>query len=214
MAGSVGFIFLAWLKSSEWGQAMDTSLLLMLQSVGDDARPLGPAWMREAGRDLTALGSISVLLVSTLAVVGWLMLQRMWLGALLALVAIAGGTALSFALKMLFSQPRPDLLSEPTEVFTSSFPSSHAMASLVTFYTLAWVVGRGLPSAALQRYLLASAIVVSLISGFSRLYLGVHWPSDVLAGWLAGIVWLCLCAAVLGAFRPDWFTARHTDTPA
>lgn len=200
----IAFILLAWLKTTESGRQFDAWVLSLLQSVGNETRPLGPAWLREAGRDLTALGSISVLLISMLAVAGWLLLERMWRGAILLVSIIVGGTALSFGLKMLFSQPRPDLISEPTQVFTSSFPSSHAMASLVTLVALAWVIGRGLRSARQRAYLIGCAVAVSLVSGFSRLYLGVHWPSDVLAGWFAGLAWLCLCALALKSLAPQW----------
>jgi undecaprenyl-diphosphatase len=204
-----GFVFLAWLKSSDWGRQFDVAVLTQLQSVGDEAQPLGPAWLREAGRDLTALGSISVLVFSTLAVAGWLLVRRNWRGALMASLAIAGGIGLSFLLKMLYSVPRPDLLTEPTAVFTSSFPSSHAMAALVTYVSLAWVIGRGFASQAFSRYLMACALMISLISGLSRLYLGVHWPTDVMAGWLAGTAWLALCAAALQAWNPTWITPQH-----
>jgi undecaprenyl-diphosphatase len=200
----LGFGLLVWLKSSETGRQLDLAVLLRLQTGGDEASPLGPPWLLEAGRDLTALGSTSILIISTLAVFGWLLIQRRWRGALLALIVIAGGAGLSFLLKLLFSRPRPDLLADPTAVFTSSFPSSHAMASVVTFMTLAWVIGRGLASDTLRRYLLACAVTVSLISGLSRLYLGVHWPSDVVAGWLAGLAWLCLCAGLLSFWNPAW----------
>lgn len=204
-----GFVFMAWLKGSDLGRQFDVAVLTQLQSVGDETRPMGPSWLREAGRDLTALGSMSVLILSILAVAVWLLIRRNWRGALLASVAISGGIGLSFLLKMLFSVPRPDLMTEPTAVFTSSFPSSHAMAALVTYVSLAWVIGRGFSSEAFSRYLMACALTVSLISGLSRLYLGVHWPSDVIAGWLGGVAWLALCAIGLRLWSPEWITPVH-----
>ncbi len=187
---AVCFTFIAWWTGTEAGSALDRHLLLALQSVGDTTSPRGPAWLNEAGRDLTALGSISVLTLSTALVTGWLLLTRQLSLALGMLIVIAGGISASFMLKWGFSQPRPDLVSEATQVFTSSFPSSHAMSSLVTFVALAAVLGRQGTLAAARRYMIASALILSLVSGFSRVYLGVHWPSDVIGGWMAGAVWL------------------------
>lgn len=201
---TIGFALLAWLKQFGPLAAMDRYLLLLMQTGGEHVGPGGPAWLREAGRDLTALGSMSVLILSTVAALGWLWLLGLWRSGVLALAAISGGTALSFLLKMFFSRPRPDLLSEPVQVFTSSFPSSHAMASLVTYFILGWLVGRGLRSVSLRRYVIFCALGVSLIAGLSRVYLGVHWPSDVIAGWLAGLAWLALCAWLLTGKAGDW----------
>ncbi len=190
------FALIAWWAQTDAGSAVDRYLLLSLQSVGDTTSPRGPEWLHEAGRDLTAMGSISVLLVSTILVTGWLSVTGQWKTALAMLVVIIGGVSASFMLKWGFDQPRPDLLGEATRVFTSSFPSSHAMASLVTFVTLAFALGRQTPSARASRYLLGCALLLSLVSGLSRVYLGVHWPSDVLAGWIAGTVWLLLASVV------------------
>jgi undecaprenyl-diphosphatase len=203
IAGLVAvFAFIAWWSGTGAGSAMDRQLLLALQSVGDTTSPRGPDWLNEAGRDLTALGSISVLVVSTVLVTGWLLLTRQLATALGMLVTIAGGITVSFMLKWGFSQPRPDLVSEATRVFTSSFPSSHAMSSLVTFVTLAGVLGRQAGMAAAHHYLLGAALLLSLVSGLSRVYLGVHWPSDVAAGWIAGVTWLLLAELARRALRP------------
>ena len=206
----LAFTFIAWWAQTGIGRSVDRFLLLTLQSVGDVTSPRGPSWLAEAGRDLTALGSISVLVVSTLLVTGWLLLRRQAVTALGMLTVIAGGIAMSFMLKWGFSQPRPDLVTEATRVFTSSFPSSHAMSSLVTFVTLACVTGQQVRSWTARRYLLACAIVLSLISGLSRIYLGVHWPSDVLAGWIAGAIWLTLAEAT----RRSWPRTRMRSEPS
>lgn len=194
---TIGFIALAWWSGSAWGQQLDQVILRALLYTGEPARPLGPDWMREAGRDLTALGSISVLVFMSLSVSGWLALKRRWRSVTVLLLTIVPGVLLSFGLKMLFSQPRPDLLPDVTRTFTSSFPSSHAMASLIVYLALAAVIAQQPGARALRGYLLLIALAASLIAGFSRLYLSVHWPSDVLAGWMAGLAWLALVALVL-----------------
>ncbi len=191
-ASIAGFVLLAWWSGSDWGQRLDQAILRALLYTGEPTRPLGPDWLREAGRDLTALGSISVLVFMTLAVSGWLALRRRWRWVLVLLATIVPGVLLSFGLKQLFSQPRPQLIADVTQTFTSSFPSSHAMASLVVYLTLAWVIGRQPGARTVRAYLVFVALVASFVAGFSRLYLSVHWPSDVLAGWMAGLAWLAL----------------------
>lgn len=191
------FGLLTWWSGSAWGQQLDQAMLRALLYTGEPVRPLGPDWMREAGRDLTALGSISVLVFMSLAVTGWLALKQRWRSVCILLVAIVPGVLLSFGLKLLFSQPRPDFILDVTRTFTSSFPSSHAMASLIVYLALAAVIAQQPGARMLRGYLLLTALAASLIAGFSRLYLSVHWPSDVLAGWMAGLAWLALVALVL-----------------
>lgn len=198
------FLLLAWVKGTSAGESFDRAVLSALQNQGESVVPLGPAWLREAFRDLTALGSISVLALATLIGVAWLLLSGFWRISLLTAAVIAGGAAMSFLLKGYFSQPRPDLLSEPTQVFTSSFPSSHAMASLVTWMTLAWLLALGRCDRTARGYLLGTAVLITLVAGCSRLYLGVHWPSDVLAGWAAGLAWLSLCGWALQGRLAIW----------
>ena len=196
-ASIAGFVVLAWWSGSDWGQRLDQAILRALLYTGEPARPLGPDWLREAGRDLTALGSISVLVFISLAVGGWLALKRRWRSVLAMAATIIPGVLLSFGLKRLFSQPRPELIADVTQTFTSSFPSSHAMASLIVYLALADVISRQPGARAVRHYLLFMALAASFIAGFSRLYLSVHWPSDVLAGWTAGAAWLALSALVM-----------------
>ncbi len=172
--------------------AMDKTVLLALRAPDNPAQPLGPPWLEETARDVTALGSFSVLGFLTLTACGYLFIQRRHRMALLVLVAAAGGIALSAVLKTLFDRPRPDLV--PHEVmYTTSFPSQHSMMSAIVYLTLAALLARVQPTAALRAYMLVIALFLAVMIGISRVYLGVHWPSDVLAGWVAGGAWACLC---------------------
>jgi undecaprenyl-diphosphatase len=187
----------------------DARLLLALRSPADPADPLGAVWVEELGRDVTALGSIGVLTALTLAVAGFLWLQGNRRSMWLMLFAVAGGQALSTLAKAGFDRPRPELVPHGAQVYTASFPSGHAMMAAVTYLTLGAMVARVQPTRALKAYVLGLAIAVTVAVGVSRVYLGVHWPTDVLAGWTAGAAWALGCwffaswLGALGAVEPE-----------
>jgi undecaprenyl-diphosphatase len=168
---------------------LDRRLLLALRASSDPADPLGPHWLEELVRDVTALGGFGAITFLTLAVTGGLALAKKGRTALTLLIAIVGGVALSLALKALFQRERPDLVPHGSFVSTSSFPSGHSMLSAVTYLTLGAVLASVQTTRLLKAYVVSLALIVTLLVGFSRVYLGVHWPSDVLAGWSAGVVW-------------------------
>jgi undecaprenyl-diphosphatase len=177
-------------------RATDERLMLMLRTAGDRGDPLGPAWVEELARDVTAMGSASIVALITVAAAGFLALQRKRPLALYLLVAVTGGTVLSSLLKWGFARPRPDLVAHGQVVYTSSFPSGHSMISAVAFLTLGALLASGQTNRAMHAYLIGLAAFLTLIVGVSRIYLGVHWPSDVLAGWTAGAAWALVCWVV------------------
>lgn len=187
------FVELTELAREAQAHAFDTSILLAFREAGDPGDPLGPGWLEEAMRDITSLGSTVVLLLITAAAVLYLGLIRRWTDGLFVLVAVGGGQLLSSLLKFGIERPRPDLVSHLAEVHTMSFPSGHAMLSAVTYLTLGSLLARLAPGRAAKIYVLAVAVLATLLVGISRVYLGVHWPSDVLAGWCAGFAWALLC---------------------
>lgn len=172
---------------------MDEAILLLMRNADDHSDPIGPAWVEEMGRDFTALGGVGVLTLIGLGALGYLMLSRRYRTALFTLAAVSGGLLLSTLLKLGFSRPRPELVSHGAEVYTASFPSGHSMMAAVTYLTLAALLTRIQPNLRLKAYLMLVAVIVTLIVGVSRVYLGVHWPTDVLAGWTAGAAWAALC---------------------
>ncbi len=173
--------------------AFDETILRALRNPGDLADPIGPAWLELAMRDLTSLGSFTVVALLTLVAIGYLVIDGKRAAALFVLVAIAGGVVLSEGLKHLFARPRPDLVAHLVEVQTASFPSGHAMLSAVTFLTLGALLAGTQGRRRLKAYVISVAIVLTLMTGASRVYLGVHWPTDVLAGWCAGAAWAMGC---------------------
>ncbi len=159
-------------------------------------------------RDLTALGGVAILTLTTLAVVGFFLMQRKLATTLYVLAAVGGGLLFSIAAKGFFDRPRPDLVPYGSLVTTSSFPSGHSMMAAVVYLTLGVLVARTLPLIRLKVYVLTLAVVATLLVGVSRVYLGVHWPTDVLAGWLAGFLWATMC--MMGA---RYLVRRGTVAP-
>lgn len=168
-----------------------------LRRADDPSRPLGPRWLMEVGRDVTALGGIAVLTGLTLAVSGFLWLRRMFGAMALVLASTLGGTAASLLLKQLFERPRPELVPHLSHVYTSSFPSGHAMLSATVFLTLGTLLGRFVSDFHLKAYFLGIALLLTVLVGISRVYMGVHYPTDVLAGWVAGLAWALGCWLVV-----------------
>ncbi len=173
--------------------AFDRSVLLAMREPGDHSNPIGPGWVEETGRDFTALGGIPVLSLVTLGVVGYLLLDAKRRVAVVVLVATVGALGASTLLKQTFDRPRPDLVPHETRVYTASFPSGHSMLAASTYLTLGALLARVQRRRRIKAYLLLLAVLVTLLVGLSRVYLGVHWPTDVLAGWAAGSGWALGC---------------------
>ncbi|HEX2254641.1 MAG TPA: phosphatase PAP2 family protein [Thermoanaerobaculia bacterium] len=191
-----GFVSLAGEVVEGDTHGTDRALLMALRTPGFADDPLGPEWVEEMGRDVTALGSVSVLALLTLVVAGFLWIDRKPHAAWFVLLAVGGGFLVGHLLKDLFDRPRPDLVPHAAMVFTTSFPSGHSMLSAVTFLTLGALLARVHRRRAVKGYVLGAAVVLTLLVGASRVYLGVHWPTDVLAGWTAGAAWALLCWTV------------------
>lgn len=174
-------------------QHFDHAVMLALRDPADPARPIGPRWVEEVARDVTALGGTTVLTFVTLGLAGFLALSRRRATALLVLASVGGGMLLSTLLKFLFDRPRPDIVPHAMDVYTASFPSGHSMLSAVTWLTLGALLARAEPRRRVKSYVLAMAMLTTLMVGASRVYLGVHWPTDVLAGWSLGAAWALTC---------------------
>ena len=197
--GLWGFVELTEVARDSSARAFDTEILLAFREAGQTDNPIGPLWFEEAMRDITGLGSTIVLVMVTAVTIVYLLLIGRWRTALMVLIAVGGGQILSSLLKLGIDRPRPDLVSHLVDVQTLSFPSGHAMMSAVTYLTLGSMLAGIVPGRATKIYVLGVAVLITLMVGVSRIYLGVHWPSDVLAGWCAGFAWAMLC----------WLVARH-----
>ncbi|WGM45406.1 hypothetical protein KOAAANKH_00268 [Brevundimonas sp. NIBR10] len=172
------------------GQAFDQMVLSALRPFADDpGRPWGPWWLKEAAADLTSLGGISVLTLFAAIVIVFLISQRKRLSALLLVLGLIGGVALSEGLKAVFARARPPAIYQATETINASFPSGHALLSAVFYLSLGVMLTRAFPEKHFKAYVLGVAILIALLVGLTRIYLGAHWASDVFAGWSVGAAW-------------------------
>ncbi len=174
-------------------QTFDERVLRALREPNDPGTPIGPRWLRIAALDLTALGSAVVLGLTVTAIIGFLLLQGMTRTALFILVSSAGGWLLNHSLKGVFGRERPDVVPHLSEVASLSFPSGHAMTSAAVYLTLGVLLMRVVERPITKFYCLGVAILATLLVGSTRVYLGVHYPTDVLVGWMIGFAWALLC---------------------
>lgn len=148
-------------------------------------------WMDLIALQVTALGNVATLLVVVLTATSILWAARRKVSVALLIASVFSGIAANFLLKVAFGRPRPEVEATLAETLTASFPSGHAMSAAITYGTVAFLVGR-MATGAVRWLTWAGAAGLIVLIGLSRLYLGVHYPSDVLAGWLGGIGWTAL----------------------
>lgn len=174
----------------------DNAILRVLRQPDDVHTLRGPAWMKEATRDITALGGATVITSVTIVVLGFLALRGKFALMTLVLVSVVGGAVWSSVLKQFFDRERPAHIPHLMEAASPSFPSGHSMLAAVTYLTLGALLGRLTNRRREKLYILLVAVGVVVSVGTSRMFLGVHYPTDVLAGWSAGVVWAVACATV------------------
>ena len=179
--------------------AFDNAIIQAMRNPANRADPIGPPSLEIAARDITGLGGQTILTLVSVATVGFLLLSGGRGAALLVVVAVTGGMGLVEVLKEVFGRVRPDFVSQSVYELTRSFPSGHSTLSAVTYLTLGALLARVQTRRLLKMYILGIAILVTLLVGISRVYLGVHWPTDVLAGWCLGSAWAMVC----------WFAAAR-----
>ncbi len=184
--------------------AFDKRIVLAFRKADDLSQPIGPAWMASSMMDLTAIGGPTVIALVVMAVVGFLLLQTRYWTALFIVLTAGSGELLNYAMKALFFRPRPNVVPHLREAFSTSFPSGHAMQSAIIYLTLGAMLMRLSERRLTKIYCCTAAMALTFLVGLSRVYLGVHYPTDVLAGWIVGLFWASLC----------WLVAQHYEVRA
>lgn len=192
-AGLAVFAALALWVTEGRTELLDQTIVLGLREPLELAEAGRSVWFLETAADLTALGGYPVIILASLLIVIALFVGRENRAALFLILTLTSGSAVSTGLKLWFDRPRPDLVDHLDQTFTSSFPSAHAMVSMVGWIAFAMIASRFISETGLRRFVFGAAVTIAFIIGVTRIYLGVHWPSDVLAGWAAGLAWVSLC---------------------
>ena len=180
-------------------QAFDEAFVRSLRSDADPALPAGPGWLTPLAHGATELGGTPFLTLSTVLLAGWFALRRRWMFLAILLAAVLGETLLSQVLKEAFDRPRPDIVPHLVHVSSKSFPSGHASSGAAIYLTIAALIAVQLRERASRAIVFAAAGAIAFAIGASRIYLGVHYPTDVIGGWSLGAAW----AAIV------WIAARR-----
>ena len=182
-------------------QALDERVLRALRRSDNPARLVGPAWLKRVAFDLTALGSPAVIVLAVVLALGHLLLARRGVAATTICLSTAGAFALTASLKWFFDRARPSVVPPLAAASGGSFPSGHAALSAAVYLTMAALLAGEAPNPSARRFMLAAGALVTLLVGATRVLIGVHYPSDVLAGWVLGSAWALLCSAVSRRWR-------------
>lgn len=192
---------------------IDQSIILFVRDHTVPEQLLGKPWFAEMMRDISGLGGIAVLTLLTLTVMTYLALRKHWGQALYVLMAVVTGSLFSNFLKISFDRPRPDIIPHGSHTMLPSFPSGHSLISAITYLTLGAMVAVAHKGRWMRIYLMAVPVILTILIGISRIYLGVHWPSDVLAGWLGGAAWASMVWILYKhANRSFWRRLRYGDS--
>ena len=202
-AAGLGFAAFADAVMEGETRAFDEWLLRALRESGDLANPIGPLWFEELVRDVTALGSTFVLTLAVVVVAAYLWIKDKPQKAAFLVAAVALGALLNRVLKLGFARPRPDIVAHGMHVTTESFPSGHSANSAIVYLMLGMMLARVEASYPAKVFIFSVCALLTFLVGLSRIYLGVHWPTDVLAGWTVGAIWVLLCWYVLLRLQPS-----------
>lgn len=196
VGGTWGFLKLASEVQEGDTHAFDVWAVRSLRQPGNTLQPIGPTWLPEIARDITALGGGSLLIIFCGIVVGFLCLRRKFRAVWFLLASLLGGTSLDYSLKAFYARPRPSVVLHLTAFDSASFPSGHSMLAAIAYLTLGVVLARLAEGRGARIYFLTVGSMLAFLVGVSRVYLGVHYPTDVLAGWTLGLVWALVCSLV------------------
>jgi undecaprenyl-diphosphatase len=203
LGGILAFCLCVWLFLSVAGwvthgsfQQAEVHWMRALRNPADPSRLIGPWWFVGVVRDVSALGSAVVVIMLSVFCTGYFLLRQQWGHAAFLAVTVLGGYVLNQALKSNYSRVRPEVVPHLAEVSSASFPSGHSMVSSLVYLTLGALLAQTAPRRREKIYSMAAAALLTLLIGVSRVALGVHYPTDVLAGWSAGTAWALACLLI------------------
>jgi undecaprenyl-diphosphatase len=174
--------------------SIDNSILLLLRNTENTSIPVGPGWLLNFMKYITALGSIPVVILITIFTSGLLILKKEYRSLKLILFAATGGGVIELLMKEIFSRPRPQIVPHLVSVDSLSYPSGHSAITSIILLSLVLIIYNSEIKESIKLYFLYSGILLIFIIGISRIYLGVHYPSDVLGGWSLGLIWSSISA--------------------
>ena len=167
----------------------DAAILLACRVPGHLDQTIGPRWMQTSAGDISALGGPTLIWLLGGAGLGFMFYIGKKAEAAWLLVSVVGASLINTAMKLMLHRPRPEVVPHLTYVSNDSFPSGHAMISAAVYLTLGIMLAETQKRAIARSYIVAFSGLLVILIGCSRVYLGVHWPSDVMAGWAFGGVW-------------------------
>ncbi len=187
---------------------IERQIVLALRSADDPARMIGSRWMEEIMRDFTALGGYAVLTIVVVTATVFFRLTTTDVQAKFLLATTVGGYVVGMTLKLVVGRERPAIVPHLSHVDSSSLPSVHSMMSTVVYLTIGLLLAGRQRDSRVRRLLVGLPLILTVLVGCSRVFMGVHYPSDVLAGWTAGLLWTA------AAFRMDRRLTERRGTPA
>lgn len=190
--GVAVFVVTAALASGNEPTAIDRWMLLTLRESGDPSNPVGPEWLSVFATEVTTLAGTPVLTLFAVILSGWFIALKDWRSLQLFLASLLGEVVLVNLMKDFFARPRPDFVPHLVEATSGSFPSGHSASAAAVYLTIAALIAIHVKRRAVRRYVYAAAVLVILIIGVSRIYLGVHYPTDVIGGFAFGAAWAAL----------------------
>jgi undecaprenyl-diphosphatase len=199
VAGVWGFVKLSGEVREGETAAFDARILRAFRQPQDPNLLIGPKWVQTVVRDVTSLGGVVVLVLAVSAVCGFLLLTRRYHMMWLVLAATVGATTINSTIKHVVGRERPKVVPQLTDVSSESFPSGHSAMSAAVYLTLGGLLAQTVSERRVKLYLLALGMLATGLVGVSRVMLGVHHPTDVLGGWMMGLVWALCC----------WLVARY-----
>lgn len=188
------YLFIEFSSEMKEGEltAIDNFILAALRDPNDPGKLIGPVWLLWFMQEISHLGGIYAM--SSITAISALLfaLKKRFRTLLCFLISISGGTLIMLLLKHFFNRPRPSVVPHLAEFTLGSYPSGHSMVSAIVYLTLGVLLARSTKSLKLRIIYLVTAGLLTFLIGISRCFLGVHYPSDVLAGWCAGVLWAAL----------------------